>query len=270
MKVASAEDIRRIDREAAELYGLTSEILMEHAGAAVARLIENVLGAAGSLVVVVAGPGHNGGDGLVAARVLHSMGAEVEVFVVGEEGRLAELTRLNLERVRRAGIPARWVSEESLEELAGSLAEADVVVDALFGVGLKRPLEGLYKRVVELINESGALVVSVDIPSGIDADTGQVLGVAVSADYTVACGLPKLGNLIYPGAEHSGLLCVARLSYPPQLLEDERIKVETNDPLPLPPRRPDTHKGDYGKALFVAGAAGYLGAPYLASMSFLK
>ncbi|MEM0267462.1 MAG: NAD(P)H-hydrate dehydratase, partial [Thermofilaceae archaeon] len=75
---------------------------------------------------------------------------------------------------------------------------------------------------------------------------------------------------IYPGAEHSGLLCVARLSYPPQLLEDERIKVETNDPLPLPPRRPDTHKGDYGKALFVAGAAGYLGAPYLASMSFLK
>ncbi|MEM0093842.1 MAG: NAD(P)H-hydrate dehydratase [Thermofilum sp.] len=270
MKVASAEDIRRIDREAAELYGLTSEILMEHAGAAVARLIENVLGAAGSLVVVVAGPGHNGGDGLVAARVLHSMGAEVEVFVVGEEGRLAELTRLNLERVRRAGIPARWVSEESLEELAGSLAEADVVVDALFGVGLKRPLEGLYKRVVELINESGALVVSVDVPSGIDADTGQVLGVAVSADYTVACGLPKLGNLIYPGAEHSGLLCVARLSYPPQLLEDERIKVETNDPLPLPPRRPDTHKGDYGKALFVAGAAGYLGAPYLASMSFLK
>lgn len=270
MKVASSDEIRRIDREAVQVYGLTNEILMEHAGAAVARLVDYLFGAEDLNVAVVAGPGHNGGDGLVAARLLHGMGAVVEVFMVGEESRLAELTRLNLERASKAGVPVFWVSEENLEDLALWLSTADVVVDALFGVGLKRPLEGLYRRVVELINESGAFVLSVDIPSGIDADTGQVLGAAVAADCTVAFGLPKLGNLLYPGAEHCGALCVATISYPPQLLEDDRISVETNDPLPLPPRRPDTHKGDYGKALFVAGAVGYLGAPYLASMSFLK
>ena len=270
VKVASVEDIRRLDSEAEELFGLSGEVLMEHAGAAVARLVDEVFGARGLGVVVVAGTGHNGGDGLVAARVLHSLGARVEVFMVGEEGRLAELTRRNLDRAVRAGIPVTWVGEGNLGELEEGLARCDVVIDALFGVGLSRPVEGLYRRVIELVNESGAVVVSVDIPSGVHGDTGQVMGAAVRADFTVAFGLPKLGNLLYPGAELCGELYVSHISYPPQLINDPRVLAETNDPVPLPPRRPDTHKGDYGKALFVAGAVGYLGAPYLASMSFLK
>ncbi|ABL79042.1 NAD(P)H-hydrate dehydratase [Thermofilum pendens] len=269
MKVARVSEIKLLDREAAEKYGVKEEILMENAGASVARLAVSLIGLPMS-AAVVCGPGNNGGDGLVAARHLSSMGADVKVFLVAAPDKLAGIVKENYERVVKAGIAVEVVDEERAEGLSEELSLFDVVVDALFGTGLSRPLEGVYRKVVEAINGSGSLVISVDIPSGVHGDTGQVLGVAVRADYTVTFGLPKLGNLMYPGAELGGELYVHHISYPRALLEDSRLKVETNDPVPLPPRRPDTHKGDYGKALFVAGSRRYMGAPLLCSKSFLK
>ncbi len=269
MKVASVSDIRRIDELAHTRYGISHEILMENAGAAVARAVDMVAGVRDLSVAVVAGTGNNGGDGLVAARHLASNGAEVRVFVVGREDKMTDLARINLARVRSAGIPVGFVSEENIPELRDALDDSDVVVDALFGVGLNRPVEGVYREAIEAVNSSGAIVVSVDIPSGVNGDTGQVMGVAVRADYTVTFGLPKPGLLLYPGAEYAGEIFVSRISYPRALLEDENLLIETNDPLFIPPRRPDTHKGDYGKALFIAGSRRYLGAPFFSSMSFL-
>jgi len=269
VKVASSNEIRLLDKEAVEKYGISHEILMENAGAAVARLILHTASEKDT-VAVIAGPGNNGGDGLVCARHLASHGMDVHVYLVADPERLSELVKKNLDRVALANIPVEKVTEKNVEELQYVLLFYDVIVDALFGTGLTRPLEGVYKEAVEAINDSGSLVVSVDIPSGINSDTGEVMGTAVKADFTVTFGLPKIGLLLYPGAEYAGEILVSHISYPRSLIKDDRIKVETNDPLYPPPRQPDTHKGDYGKALFIAGSKRYYGAPMLASRSFLK
>ncbi|MGC9108349.1 MAG: NAD(P)H-hydrate epimerase, partial [Infirmifilum sp.] len=268
MKVARVEDIKRMDELASTKYGISQEILMENAGASVARLIESFADASGLRVVVVAGVGNNGGDGLVAARHLASQGADVKVYIIGDLEKITTLARINLDRVMRMGLPVEHVAED-ISGLSEELHQADVVIDALFGIGLNRPVSGLYARVIDAVNGSGSLVVSVDIPSGVNGDTGQVMGVAVKADYTVTFGLPKPGLLIYPGAENAGEIYVARISYPIELLEDETLVIETNDPVQLPERKPDTHKGDYGKALFIAGSRRYMGAPLFSAYSFL-
>jgi len=269
LRVASAEDIRRLDALAVEKYGLTEDLLMENAGAAVARLV--AVKTEPGLVAVFAGSGNNGGDGLAAARHLASLGVEVTVLLVGSRGRMKGAAKRQLERLEAAGVEAL-----DYEEGMGALwftAPALVVVDAMLGIGLNRQVAGKYRKAVEDINglkEAGATVVSVDIPSGVHADTGRVMGAAVKADYTVTFGLPKPGCLLYPGAEYCGDVYVATISYPRALLDDEEIRMHVNEPSQPPPRRPDTHKGDYGRALFVAGARRYLGAPVFAALSYLK
>jgi len=269
VKVAFSSEIRLLDQEAIEKYGLSQEILMENAGSAVARFVSQ-LAQEDSSIAVVTGPGNNGGDGLVCARHLASMGINVQVYLIAEPEKLSSLVKKNLERVALADIPVEKLTGEDVEDLHALLPSFDIVVDALFGTGLSRPLEGVYREAVEAINNSGSPVVSVDTPSGINSDTGEVMGVAVEADFTITFGLPKVGLLLYPGAEYAGEILVTHISYPRRLVEDERIKVETNDPLYPPPRKPDTHKGDYGKALFIAGSKKYYGAAMLASRSFLK
>ena len=123
---------------------------------------------------------------------------------------------------------------------------------------------------IELINVSGKPVLSLDIPSGVNGDTGEIMGTAVRADHTVTFGLPKIGNMLYPGCGLCGTLHVCRISFPPSLYDDEAIAVEINGFVPLPPRERTAHKGSVGDVLFIAGAAGYFGAPYFSAMSFLK
>jgi ADP-dependent NAD(P)H-hydrate dehydratase / NAD(P)H-hydrate epimerase len=135
---------------------------------------------------------------------------------------------------------------------------------------LDREVTGLTADVISLINKCKKKILSLDIPSGINGNTGVVMGKAVRADYTVTFGLPKIGNMLYPGYEHCGELFVSHISFPPALYKDEKLKIETNDYLELPPRPADAHKGSVGDVLFIAGAANYYGAPYFAAMSFLK
>jgi hydroxyethylthiazole kinase-like uncharacterized protein yjeF len=158
----------------------------------------------------------------------------------------------------------------SVEAIEGELAHCDAIVDAILGTGITRDVEGLYRDVIESINRSRKTVFSVDIPSGVHGDTGKVMGTAVRADYTVTFGLPKVGNMLFPGYELGGRLYVSHISFPPSITSADSLKVEISPPLKLPPRRKDAHKGDFGKALFIAGAAGYYGAPYFAALSFLK
>ena len=269
-KVCSVEEMRWIDEEASK-RGVDHLLLMEDAGTAIFNLIHRVYGVYGKRFVVVAGTGNNGGDALVAARRLYAYGGQVEVYVVGDPERYRDPARRNYEIALKMGILIRVVKDaEDLHLLEESLQRCDVVVVGLIGIGLKGEVIGLARSVIEAINRSGKPVVSVDIASGIDGNNGLVRGVAVKSTYTVTFGLPKIGNILYPGYHYCGRLYVSRLSYPPDLLGSDRIQIELNAPVKLPERIRWGHKGTFGKLLVVAGARYYYGAPYYSSYSFLK
>ncbi len=272
MKVAMVAQMHELDQTAIEKYGISGPILMENAGEAAYYLIAQEMGSvAGLHFVALCGGGHNGGDGLVVARKLHSMGAQVKIFCLGKPEKFDDTVRFFYEMVTKIGIPVTLVPDESaLPAVERALAAADGVIDALFGTGLSREVGGRYAKVIAMINESPAQVFSIDIPSGVHGDTGQVMGVAVRADATITFGLPKPGNLIYPGFEYGGALTVTHISFPPELYEKDDLHVAISPFPPMPERRGDAHKGSVGKVMFVAGASRYLGAPYFASMAFLR
>lgn len=269
MKVCRVEEIRRLDSIAVERFGVDHRILMENAGHAVYSVIEREIGVRGLRFLVVSGTGNNGGDGFVVARKIESGGGEVKVVLVGDPSKLRSPAKENLDLVIKRGIEVTVIRDD-LSPLSDLLDWADVVVDALLGTGLNREVRGVHAEIIDMINLSGLTVVSVDIPSGVAGDTGRVMGRAVKADYTVTFGLPKIGNILYPGYELCGELFVSHISYPRELVEADFVKVELNAPIPLPPRPRQGHKGTFGRALFVAGAFGYFGAPYLSSLSHLK
>jgi NAD(P)H-hydrate epimerase len=179
MKVSRVAEMRDVDRSALETYGIPEELLMENAGLAVYRVLERELGIAGKTFVVCCGVGNNGGDGLVIARQLHANGAVVKVHVLGDASKFRDAAQVNLHIVSR--LPVALTIESALPALQQDMAQCDVIVDALFGTGLSRQVEGLYREVIEQINASGKPVLSVDIPSGVHGETGQVMGTAVRA-----------------------------------------------------------------------------------------
>jgi len=268
MKVSRVGEMRSLDRRATEEYGITEDILMENAGEASYFVILQELGVRGMRFVIFCGAGNNGGDGFVVARKLHSMGGEVKVFLLGDTNRLKGAAKNNFDIISKMPVEIRSV--ESVESLRADVFHCDAVVDAIFGTGLDREPSGLYKDAIELINESNRIVFSLDIPSGVNGDTGEVMGVAVSSDFTISFGLPKIGNILYPGFELCGKLYVSHISFPPSLYDMESMKIGINELIELPERSRDAHKGSCGKALFIAGSANYLGAPYFSALSFLK
>ena len=268
MKVAKVEEMKDLDRRATEEFGIAQDLLMENAGQAVYFVMLQELGVKDKKFVVFCGGGNNGGDGLVVARKIHSNGGEVKVFLLDDEAKFKGAAKRNFEIVSRMPIEMSGIS--SIDSVVPELFDCDAVVDAIFGTGLVRKVSGIHKDLIQLINESQSTVFSVDIPSGINGNTGEVMGVAVEADYTVAFGLPKLGNMLYPGYQHCGKLYVSHISFPPALYDSESMKVAISSPAELPERAKDTYKGNYGKALFIAGSSSYFGAPYFSALSFLK
>ena len=268
MKVARVDEMRNLDRRATEDFGIPEELLMENAGQAVYSVISQEFGIRDNKFIVLCGGGNNGGDGLVIARKIHSSGGDVQVFLLDDDAKFKGAAKKNLEILSRMPVDISRVS--SIDSVILGIFESDAIVDAIFGTGLAREVGGLYRDVIQLVNESGRSIFSVDIPSGINGDTGEVMGVAIEADYTITFGLPKPGNLLYPGCSHCGELYVSHISFPPLLHDADSIKVAMNSPVELPERVKDTHKGSYGKALFIAGSASYFGAPYFSALSFLK
>jgi hydroxyethylthiazole kinase-like uncharacterized protein yjeF len=268
MKVAKVDEMKDLDRRATEEFGISQDLLMENAGQAVYFVMLQEFGIKNNKFVVFCGGGNNGGDGLVVARKIYSDGGEVKVFLLDDGTKFRGTAKRNFEIISRMPIEISRVG--SIDSVIAELLDSDAIVDAIFGTGLVRKVSGIYKDVIQLINESQETVFSVDIPSGINGDTGEVMGVAVEADYTVTFGLPKPGNMLYPGYEHCGKLYVSHISFPPDLYNSDSIKVAINNPVELPERARDTHKGSYGKALFIAGSSNYLGAPYFSALSFLK
>ncbi len=268
MKVASVNEMQNMDRRAIEKFGICDDLLMENAGLSVYSVILNQFGIEGRTFAVICGSGNNGGDGLVVARKIHSMGGIPRVFLMGSSDNFRGAAKKNFKIVKK--LPIEIKSVDSSRVVKKGIEECDCVVDAIFGTGLAREVGGVYREVIELINRSGKTIFSVDIPSGINGDTGEVMGSAVNANYTVTFGLPKIGNLLYPGYNHCGRLYVCHISFPYDLYSNDSLKVEINTPCVLPDRKEDGHKGSFGDVLFIAGASYYFGAPYFSALSFLR
>ncbi len=268
MKVSRVAEMRALDKTAIEQFGIAEELLMENAGHAVYDVLLRECGIKEKTFLVFCGVGNNGGDGFVIARKLHSSGGAVKVYILGDQSKFQGAAQRHLDMLWR--LPIEVEPLVSVASLATELVQCDAIVDAIFGTGLTRDVAGLYREVIAAINASGTTVCSVDIPSGVHGDTGDVMGIAVQADYTVTFGLPKIGNMLFPGYDLGGKLYVSHISFPPSMYAAETLKIAMNDPVTLPPRSRTGHKGDFGDTLFIAGAASYFGAPYFAALSFLK
>ena len=268
MKVSTVEEMRAMERHAIEKLGIDEEILMENAGQAAASVLAREIGLRDRRFMIFCGAGNNGGDGFVVARKIHADGGDARVFILGNAGKFKGAAAANLGILKR--LPVEIQVLESAKKIRTDLLHSHGVVDAIFGTGLDRDVGGLHREVIERINEGGRKVLSLDIPSGVNGDTGAVMGCAVQADWTVAFGLPKAGNLRYPGHARCGRLFVCHISFPPSLRDRDDLRIRISRPLSLPARDPDGHKGTMGQALFVAGASGYFGAPCLSALSFLK
>ncbi|MEJ2684484.1 MAG: NAD(P)H-hydrate dehydratase [Candidatus Sulfobium sp.] len=267
MKVVTASEMRDIDRRTIEEYGIAGPVLMERAGVSVAERVRNLFDK--HKVVVIAGGGNNGGDGIVAARELFNHGWHAKVLLFSKEEKLSRDNREQYKTAKRLGVPVEFRTRLTPADLHGA-----IVVDALFGTGLSKPVTSVFAEVITCLNKSDAKVLSVDIPSGISSDTARVMGEAVKADYTVTFGLPKIGHMLYPGAEFTGRLFVEDIGFPDELLSSVLLRVEAVEKsyaASLVPERPaHSYKGDYGHVLVIAGSRGKTGAPLMAARSCLR
>ncbi len=273
MKIATAQQMKNIDRRAIRAFGIPGTVLMENAATAIASEMETFFdGLAGTRVGIICGKGNNGGDGLALARKLNIRGIPVRVALFASFDQVEGEAKVNLSILRKTDVEI--IQNATPRSLQDVLSWSDVVVDALLGVGLSSPLKGAYARAVGLINASGRPVVAVDIPTGINADTGAIMGAAVKADLTVTMALLKRGLLLHPGAVHAGVVRVADIGMPPDAVNRENIEITLLDRGStwglLAPRMRDAHKGSFGHVLIVAGSLGKAGASIMSARAALR
>lgn len=270
MKLVNAATMRAVDAEAIDKQGIPSLQLMESAGGGVAeRILESILDKPeGSLVAVFCGKGNNGGDGFVIARHLFEAEADVDIYHIGPVDKLSTDAKANYDLCRKLkiNITEIEVAEDLPEEL-----DCDLVIDAIFGTGFEGTPRGISAELIEYINLSDAPVVAVDLPSGLNADTGQAEGAVVAADFTFTLALPKLGLYLSPGRELSGTVVTVPIGIPDSVVDKFDIKNELITPEwvseTLPYRAPEGHKGDFGKLLCITGSTGLTGAAALTAQA---
>ncbi|HEX3409988.1 MAG TPA: NAD(P)H-hydrate dehydratase [Candidatus Binataceae bacterium] len=275
MILLNAAESRELDRLSQEKYGIASYELMRRAGEAVADLLlRRWPGAIGGSILVVAGKGNNGGDGLVAARKLKQVGAQVQVILLAPAAELkGDAARAHRDYLAAGG---------SLDEVtsAGAIDAAirrekrTAVVDAIFGIGLNAEIRGVARGAIDAINSLGVPVIAIDIASGINADTGVVMGAAVSADQTVTFGFAKYGHVSYPGAEFTGELEIADIGFAAAAIGEiaprGRLVEAGETKAMIGTRALNSHKGTYGHPLIIAGSRGKSGAAILAARGALR
>lgn len=269
--------MQAIDREAIEGLGVPSLELMEKAGQQVFGVIlERYAPLTAHKVLVVCGKGNNGGDGLVVARHLLNSGCPTEVILLSRAEDLSGDPLENYDRLKE--IPGHRIQEapdeEAVARLSSHMEHYDILVDAVFGTGLSSPARGHYARAITQMNASNKPIVAVDIPSGLNADVGAIIGEHVRADCTVTLGLPKLAHLLYPAARCVGELTVADIGFPESLIEKAQAAASVITPESIrrafPARDPEAHKGTYGHLLVVSGSVGKGGACVLSCLGGLR
>lgn len=265
MKLVTAEQMRELERIAIEEYGVPSLILMENAASGFSDALTKEYGSLfAKKVHIFCGKGNNGGDGFAIARMLKNRGVFVAITLLGEESALTTDAKTNMEIAKRMQIPFVPAAE---------CAEADIIIDAIFGTGFLGETKGAEKEAIVLMNGSHAYIASVDIPSGVSADTGHAATEAVFADLCVTFSAAKPGHLLFPGKSHVGTLIKVDISVPQTVINDFESGYDVIDNsafYKLPPRKANSHKGSFGKVLAYVGAKGMTGAAILSANAVLK
>ncbi len=277
MRIVTAEQMKRLDSRTINEAGIPGCVLMENAGRGTAEHIRTYFPQpAGKRVVILCGRGNNGGDGFVIARYFFNEGRQVSVFLLSSIDRVHGDAKINLDAFRAVGGQVRTVeSEQGWQDARSEVVHAGIIVDAMLGTGLSSEVSGLYRRIIEDVNAlQGPAVVSVDVPSGLDATSGRILGAAVNADLTCTYGLPKRGLYVYPGASAAGRREVIDIGIPRCFIEqescNEHVLCDGFFGLVIPGRRPDSHKGTYGHVCVLAGSPGKTGAGIMTARAAMR
>jgi len=276
MRLVTASEMKEMDRLAIERIGMPGAVLMENAArGACGIFLDHFHPAYGSQIVIFCGRGNNGGDGFAMARHFVGAGMKVVVICLAETSQITGDARINLEIIERMGLAI--ISAPASSELSGCVEYVrgcDYITDGIFGTGLNSDVKGIYLEAIQMINASGKKVMSIDIPSGLNADNGCVMGAAVRADLTVTFGFPKLGQVLFPGADLVGHLSVADIGIPDiaaGMVESRHMITEPDDFIDLLKEgKCDTHKGDRGHLLILAGSTGKTGAAVMAALGALR
>jgi ADP-dependent NAD(P)H-hydrate dehydratase / NAD(P)H-hydrate epimerase len=274
MKLLNSEQMQKADHRTIEEIGLPGAVLMENAGAAVTRILKNrCLLWKTKQILILAGGGNNGGDGFVIARRLLQSGAKVSLLLFGKEDKLQGDALLHYQVFKNIGGNIKEITNSPhLKSLQSRVAHSCIIVDAVFGTGLTRPVEGVIAQTFEIINQLQTPVLAVDLPSGVCADSGKILGCGLKAQWTVTFAAEKIGHRIYPGAELCGEIITVPIGIPPKFIEIDNHTVARNqlDDLNIPNRKVDGHKGSFGHLLIVAGSIGKEGAATLTALGALR
>jgi hydroxyethylthiazole kinase-like uncharacterized protein yjeF len=273
MKLVTSDQMRQIDGEAIDKRKIPGDQLMENAGRGIADAIldELIIDPSQTKVAVFCGKGNNGGDGFVIARYLHEADVDVVLYFMGPPDKLSSDARLNLDRAIESEIT--MVEIKSTDDLPNNL-EVDLVIDAVFGTGFSGAPRGLSAELIEYITQQDAEIVAVDLPSGLNADDGRHEGAVVVADYTFTLAQPKYGLYLSPGRELAGVVYVIPIGIPDDVIDrfdvtNELVTFESIvDRLPF--RKPDGHKGDFGKLFLLTGSTGLTGAASLTAQSAIR
>jgi NAD(P)H-hydrate epimerase len=266
MIIAKSKQMIMMDQKAIKDYAIPGVVLMEHAAIAVCEMVPKH----SQSILVVCGVGNNGGDGFAIARNLIQRGDKVTVLGVGNPLHLKNDAKIMYDSLAHIETGLFWYEVCSEKKLDQLFLSCDVIVDAIFGTGCNRVVSDGYLEVIGRMNRAKAYVISVDIPSGVNSDNGKIMGLCVKANLTVTFTLPKLGNILYPGAKASEVLKVVDIGIPQKVLEDFVFEYETIDQdtlRRLPSRKTDGHKFTYGKVLIIAGSKDMSGAAYLSAMA---
>jgi ADP-dependent NAD(P)H-hydrate dehydratase / NAD(P)H-hydrate epimerase len=272
VRIGTAKTIEAVDRACVETLGIPLIVLMENAALKVLKHMETE---ANKKYLIVCGTGNNGGDGLALARHLIVLNKKVEVFIVKSGANMSSCCESNYNILVKMGAKPRTISSpEDIQKLREESAKTEIIVDALFGTGLNREVKGLYRDVINAINESESKIISIDIPSGLQSDTGNVLGASVKAHRTVCFEFYKRGFLNYKSSPYTGEIVVESIGVPHQIIEahhNQEFLVEKTDVLKHIKKRDKLgHKGTYGRVLIAAGSPGFSGAAYLAAEACVR
>jgi len=275
MKVVTSKQMREIDRKAIEENNLSGLALMENAGLKIFQSLKNIYpNLRLKKIIIFSGSGNNGGDGFVVARHLYDYGVKAKVFLLAPFSKIKGEAGENLNIIDKMGVELIEVETVKLEEIQETLQNSDLIIDAILGTGLQGRVTGLKAKIIDLINITGKEVVAIDVPSGLNADTGKIEGPCIKATHTITLALPKIGLLLFPGASYVGKVTVEDIGIPFYLLKNKKLKTNmvTKEivKLLLPSRAAYTHKGSFGKVLILAGSVGMTGAAYLASEAAMR
>jgi len=273
MLVVTSEQMREIERRAIEEFSIPSIILMENAAIAVTMACMKRLNGCGKpRVAIFCGKGNNGGDGFAVARLLHGKNVIVNVFFIGNADEVTGDARTNLQIIRKLGINITVVCDEGMwPDVCKTLEKSNLIVDAIFGTGLSSEVKGIYRLAIEAINGCGCPVVSIDLPSGLNADDGKIMGAAVRANETVTLGMAKQGLYLYPGADIVGKITTAPIGIPLSVSTQKTFIMNDREFFDLLPTRPAIgNKGTFGQVYVLAGCDEMPGAAVLAAEAAYK